>query len=167
MPWRRKWHPTPVLVPGKSHGQRSLVGYRPWGRDELDMTEQFKLLTVTCSRCSYAAVDSGASGNSGAFWNCMQNLQFVHFSVEGSLWSDSQSGGSRRRQEGLRQWGSLLVRDPAPLTASLFSSSWPECASERLFLAMAISFLTFPLTWFINSEFNWYMSLLINLLNKA
>ena len=30
--WRRKWHPTPVLLPGKSHRQRSLVGYSPWGR---------------------------------------------------------------------------------------------------------------------------------------
>ena len=29
--WRRQWHPTPVLLPGKSHGQRSLVGYSPWG----------------------------------------------------------------------------------------------------------------------------------------
>ena len=34
------WHPTPVLLPGKSHGQRSLVGCSPWGREELDMTEQ-------------------------------------------------------------------------------------------------------------------------------
>ena len=31
-PWRRQWHPTPVLLPGKSHGQRSLVGCSPWGR---------------------------------------------------------------------------------------------------------------------------------------
>ena len=38
--WRRQWHPTPVLLPGKSHGQRSLVGCSPWGRIELDMTEQ-------------------------------------------------------------------------------------------------------------------------------
>ena len=37
--WRRKWQPTPVLFPGKFHGQRSLVGYSPWGRKELDMTE--------------------------------------------------------------------------------------------------------------------------------
>ena len=35
-----KWHPTPVLLPGKSHGWRSLVGYSPWGRTESDMTEQ-------------------------------------------------------------------------------------------------------------------------------
>ena len=37
---RRQWHPTPVLLPGKSHGQRSLVGCSPWGRSESDMTER-------------------------------------------------------------------------------------------------------------------------------
>ena len=31
IPWRRKWQPTPVFLSGKSHGQRSLVGYSPWG----------------------------------------------------------------------------------------------------------------------------------------
>ena len=34
--WRRKWQPTPVLLPGKSHGWRSLVGYSPWGHKESD-----------------------------------------------------------------------------------------------------------------------------------
>ena len=37
---RRRWHPTPVFLPGKSHGWRSLVGCSPWGREESDMTEQ-------------------------------------------------------------------------------------------------------------------------------
>ena len=36
---RRQWHPTPVLLPGKSHGQRSLVGCSPWGHTESDTTE--------------------------------------------------------------------------------------------------------------------------------
>ena len=36
---RRQWHPTPVLLAGKSHGQRSLVGCSPWGREESDTTE--------------------------------------------------------------------------------------------------------------------------------
>ena len=40
MHWKRQWHPTPVLLPGKSHGQRSLVGCSPWGREESDMTER-------------------------------------------------------------------------------------------------------------------------------
>ena len=39
-PWRRQWHPTPVLLPGKPHGQRSLVGCSPWGREESDTTER-------------------------------------------------------------------------------------------------------------------------------
>ena len=38
---RRQWHPTPVLLPRKSHGWRSLVGCSPWGREESDMTEWF------------------------------------------------------------------------------------------------------------------------------
>ena len=38
--WRRQWHPTAVLLPGKSHGRRSLVGYNPWGREESDTTER-------------------------------------------------------------------------------------------------------------------------------
>ena len=40
IPWRRKWQPSPVFLPGESHGQRSPVGYGPWGRKESDMTEQ-------------------------------------------------------------------------------------------------------------------------------
>ena len=39
-PQRRKWQPTPVFLPGKSHGQRSLLGCSLWGRKESDMTEQ-------------------------------------------------------------------------------------------------------------------------------
>ena len=39
IPWRRKWQPTPVVLPEESHGQRSLAGYSPYGRKELDMAE--------------------------------------------------------------------------------------------------------------------------------
>ena len=38
IPWRRKWQPTPVVLPGKSHGQKSLVGYNPWGHNESSET---------------------------------------------------------------------------------------------------------------------------------
>ena len=38
--WRRQWQPTPVFLPGKSHGWRSLVGCSPWGRKESDTTER-------------------------------------------------------------------------------------------------------------------------------
>ena len=39
IPWSRKWPPTPIFLPGKFHGQKSLVGYSPWGHKELDTTE--------------------------------------------------------------------------------------------------------------------------------
>ena len=39
IPWRREWQPTPVFLPGESHGRRSLAGYGPWGHNELDTTE--------------------------------------------------------------------------------------------------------------------------------
>ena len=40
IPWRRQWQPTPVLLPGESHGGRSLVGYSPWGCKESERTER-------------------------------------------------------------------------------------------------------------------------------
>ena len=39
IPWRRKWQPTAVFLPGESHGQRSLAGYSPWGHTQSDMTD--------------------------------------------------------------------------------------------------------------------------------
>ena len=43
--WRRKWQPTPVLLPGKSHGRRSLVGCSPWDCKESDTTERLHFLS--------------------------------------------------------------------------------------------------------------------------
>ena len=56
IPWRRKWQPTPVFLPGKSHGQRSLAGYSPWGLKELDMTEQQKEVHTLDSQPSVIAL---------------------------------------------------------------------------------------------------------------
>ena len=47
IPWRREWQPTPVFLPGEFQGQRSLVGYSPWGHKESDTTER-----LTCSICT-------------------------------------------------------------------------------------------------------------------
>ena len=54
-PWesclqRRRWHPTPVLLPGESHGWRSLVGCSPWGREESDTTERLHFhFSLSCT----------------------------------------------------------------------------------------------------------------------
>ena len=46
--WRRKWQPTPVFLPGESHGQRSLAGYSPWGRKKSDTTERVHFTSLHC-----------------------------------------------------------------------------------------------------------------------
>ena len=46
-PQKKKWQPTPVFLPGESHGQMSLAGYNPWGHKELDMTEHTRTRTHT------------------------------------------------------------------------------------------------------------------------
>ena len=47
--WRRGWQPTPVILPGESHGQSSLGGYSPWGSKESDTTERLTPLLNTFS----------------------------------------------------------------------------------------------------------------------
>ena len=62
-PWRRKWQPPPVFLPGESHGQRSLVGYSPRGCKESDTTEwlHFHLCWYSCSLIHQANISN--SGN--------------------------------------------------------------------------------------------------------
>ena len=71
--WRRQWHPTPVLLPGKPHGRRSLVGCSPWGLEESDTTERLHFhFSLSCIgegngnplQCSYLENprDGGAWG---------------------------------------------------------------------------------------------------------
>ena len=54
--WRRKWQPTPVLLPGESHGRRSLVGYSPQGCKESDVTERLHFLSFLYVKCILIAV---------------------------------------------------------------------------------------------------------------
>ena len=46
IPWRRKWQPTPLFLPGESHGRWNLAGYSPWGRKELDTTERLHFTSL-------------------------------------------------------------------------------------------------------------------------
>ena len=50
IPWKRARQPTPVFLPGESHGQSSMVGYGPWGFKELDKTERLSIPLVCASQ---------------------------------------------------------------------------------------------------------------------
>ena len=71
IPWRRKWQPTPVLLPGKSHGQRSLIDYSPWGLKESDTTERLHFHFQTSQRASNKGNPSLVRGPSG-FHVCLR-----------------------------------------------------------------------------------------------
>ena len=60
---RRKWQPTPVILPGEFHGQRSLAGYSPWGCKESGMTEQLSLTHIISNCVNHVAVIKF-----GCFW---------------------------------------------------------------------------------------------------
>ena len=54
--WRKQWHPTPVLLPGKSHGQRSLEGCSPWGRWGSDTTERLHFHALEMEMATHSSV---------------------------------------------------------------------------------------------------------------
>ena len=101
IPWRRKWQPTPVFLPGKSHGQSSLAGYSLRGRKESDTTEQLtRYLTPNSAFLPYILLlEEAIPGPSGC-----QALSLVPWEWRkghpcGVLWkalgfSHWQSGGS-------------------------------------------------------------------------
>ena len=60
--WRREWLPTPVFLPGESHGQRSLVGCSPWGHKESDMTERLNTFTFRQDK-GFRGAEWGSQGD--------------------------------------------------------------------------------------------------------
>ena len=69
VPWRRKWQPTPVFLPGKFHGQKSLVGYSPWGHKESDTAEHAcRLDTYTYACICYSTLKNKAVLSLATIW---------------------------------------------------------------------------------------------------
>ena len=80
---RRQWHPTPVLLPGKSHGLRSLVGCSPWDREESDTTEWFHFhLSLSCT---------GEGNGNPLQCSCLENPR------DGGAWWAAVSGVAQSR----------------------------------------------------------------------
>ena len=83
--WRRRWHPTPVLLPGKVHGQRSLVGCSPWGRGELDTTEWLHFhFSLSCI---------GEGNGNPLQCSCLENPR------DGAAWWAAVSGVAQSRTQ--------------------------------------------------------------------
>ena len=96
IPWRRAWQPTPVLLPGESHGQRSLAGYSPWGPKESDMTEATQHAHIGDVNPSYDQITILESNQ--------HSLEYAERDPEGM---STRRGRRRRRRggRGRRRWG--------------------------------------------------------------
>ena len=80
---KRQWHPTPVLLPGKCHGWRSLVGCSPWGRQESDTTEQLHFhFSLSCI---------GEGNGNPLQCSCLENPR------DGEAWWAAVSGVAQSR----------------------------------------------------------------------
>ena len=85
MVWRRQWHPTPVLLPGKSHGWSSLEGCSPWGRWGSDTTEQLRF---------YFSLSCIGEGNGNPLQcSCLENPR------DGGAWWAAVSGVAQSRTQ--------------------------------------------------------------------
>ena len=113
--WRRQWHPTPVLLPGKSHGRRNLVGYRPWGWKELDMTERLHFhFSLSCI---------GEGNGSPLQCSCLENPRDRGAVVYGVTQSQTQL-------KRLSSSSSLLMNSSVGLTAETIIHLWQEVAKR-------------------------------------
>ena len=83
--WRKQWHPTPVLLPGKSHGRRSLVGCSPWGHEESDTTERLHFhFSLSCI---------GEGNGNPLQCSCLENPR------DGGAWWAAVSGVAESRKK--------------------------------------------------------------------
>ena len=74
--WRKKWQSTPALLPGKSHGRRSLIGYTPWGHKESDMYIQ-GLTAATTTTTNPEIHEYIKTFQMGTLWLKMGILEFI------------------------------------------------------------------------------------------
>ena len=78
IPWRREWQPTPVFFPQKSHGERSLAGYSPWGLYELDMTKRLSTCKQNHWPCRWKVLwDSEEQSGRGIYYH-YPHIQETH-----------------------------------------------------------------------------------------
>ena len=108
---RRQWHPTPVLLPGKSHGQRSLVGYSPWGLEESDTTERLRFhFSLSCI---------GEGNGTPLQCSCLENPR------DGEAWWAAVYGVAQSRTSLTRLSHSSMILKKVEQSTHVRSSPYP------------------------------------------
>ena len=131
---RRQWHPTPVLLPGKSHGWRSLVGCSPWCRKESDTTERLHFhISLSCI---------GEGNGNPLQCSCLENPR------DGGAWWAAYMGSHRVGQD----WSDLEAAAAAMYFNSI--SLWSEVEylslmfKRQIFIFISVNCCLYPLSTF-------------------
>ena len=111
---RGQWQPTPVLLPGKPHGWRSLVGCSPWGREESDMTERLHFyFSLSCigegngNPFQCTCLENPRDG--GAWWAAISGVPQSQTQLKQLGGSSSSLARSRKFQEHIQDRGRVLA----------------------------------------------------------
>ena len=125
--WRRHWRPTPVLLPGKSRGQRSLVGCSPWGREELDTTERLHFhFSLSCI---------GEGNDNPLQCSCLENPR------DGGAWWAAIYGVAQSRTR--------LKRLSSSSTNILWGFSFPHPQQHLLFIIFSLITILTGVRWYL------------------
>ena len=147
MPWRRKWHPTPVLLPGKSHGRRILVGYSPWGsRVGRNWATSLRFLVRQFwgfQRWLVLTNEAGFFNGNWAFWPCDSHQVLFHethrqHSSSTGLFPESLYGVCVRWEDWEADSRLLLGlwRSPGTLTSALHTTLHKQEFNVGLFISL-------------------------------
>ena len=142
---RKQWHPTPVLLPGKSHGRRSLVGYSPWGHEESDMTERLHFhFSLSCI----------GEGNGNPFQcSCLENPR------DGGAWWAAVYGVAQSRTQ-LKWLSSIPFSFLAAVSeVSSFCTPLPTVVIVCLLMRAILVVVKWYLIVFICNSPSWLMVL--------
>ena len=135
---RRQWQPTPVLLPGKSHGWRSLVGCGPWGHEESDTTERlhFHFSLLCTGEGNGNPLQSSClenPRNRGAWWAAVYGVAQSRTRLKWLSSSSSSSSSTRIRfMTGISQSSMFFLQ-----FHSVFPCSW-LLTSEMLFPSSSV-----------------------------
>ena len=142
---RRQWHPTPVRLPGKSHGWRSLVSCSPWGHEESDTTEQLHFhFSLSCfgegngNRLQCSCLENPRDG--GAWWAAVYGV------AQSQTWLKRLSSSSSMGLEFLILFGSAwtFLHIVSMMTSNRFGFKSSGCLPYKL------QKVTYLFHWFEN-----------------
>ena len=175
---RRQWQPTPVLLPGKSHGRRSLVGCSPWGREESDTTERLHFhFSLSCIgegngnplQCS--CLENPRDG--GAWWAAIYGVTQSWSHRAGHDWSDLAAAAHLCEQNAYHTgWATLKYKQVnkqmktlntvnASITVAFCSACVTTCKEYKCSISIEYNVTSWPEHFFCSQEgikVGWYVS---------